>query len=106
MTESPIRQTIDSEPMLQKLVDECESDSRTPDMDNSGDYPLLASFNKDSDALNTSIPDEMFPKLDAQLSPRKKKQVVLNSARKETAKQITVKRRTKKSIRKSSKKRR
>lgn len=107
MNESPIRQTIDSEPMLQKLVDECESDSRTPDMDNSGDYPLLASFNKDSDDLNTSIPEDMFPKPDAPTTPIKKQRLVLNSATKETtAKQNTVKRQTKKSIRKSSRKRR
>jgi hypothetical protein len=106
MNESPIRQTIDSEPMLQKLVDDCESDSGTPDMNNSGDYPLLASFNKDSDALNTSIPDEMFPKPEAAPSPRKKQRVVLNSAKETAFKQTTVKRRRKKNIRKSSRKKR
>jgi len=107
MNESPIRQTIDSVPMLQKLVDECETDQRTPNLDSSGSFPLLASCNKDTDDLNTSIPDELFPKPDAAKSPRKKQQLVLKSAtKKATNKKNTAIRQRKKSIRKSSKKRR
>jgi len=107
MNESPIRQTIDSEPILQKLVDECETDQRTPNLDSSGSFPLLASCNKDTDDLNTSIPDELFPKPDAAKSPRKKQQLVLKSAtKKATTKKNTAIRQRKKSIRKSSKKRR
>jgi len=119
MSESPIGKTNpDSEPTLQKLVDECESASRTPDMNNSGDYPLLASYNKQSDSLNTSIPDAMFPKSIAQSSPRKKqkpvssltaeKQLSISSppAKKVTKKKSTKRKARKKSARKSSKKRR
>jgi len=119
MSESPIGKTnLDSEPTLQKLVDECESASRTPDMNNSADYPLLASFNKQEDSLNTSIPDAMFPKPVAHSSPRKKQRLVVNPsaekqssvssppAKKVTKKKSAKRRARKKSVRKSSKKRR
>jgi len=119
MSESPIGKTnLDSERSLQKLVDECESASRTPDMNNSADYPLLASYNKQSDSLNTSIPDAMFPKTIAHSSPRKKQRPASNlttekqspisspPAEKVTKKKSAKRKARKKSARKSSKKKR